>query len=66
MKVRFYIVDGRLFQWDTGRKVAIVLPEGERIDQVHFAKYGDGQALVTEPYVYEEQLVADVPNILLN
>lgn len=55
------IIGGSLCQWDIGRKVQL------RIDcnEVHIACVKDAEALVVVPYEDNGQMVADIPNILL-
>lgn len=59
------VIGGALYQWDTGRKVGIAPDEGITITEVHFENPGASAALVVEPYMDEDKLVADIPNILL-
>lgn len=55
----------KLYQWDLDRKVKIIPPEGVEVDEVHFAHPNDKDALVVKIYSENNELVADVPNILL-
>ena len=59
------VVDGPLYQWESGRKIEIELPEGITINEVHFAKEDEDVALVTKPYEEDGALLADIPNIHL-
>ena len=65
MNISFSVIGGRLFQWDSGRKVAVIADGSIRIDQVHFAKAGDAQALVMEPRIADGLMTAEIPNVLL-
>ena len=53
-----------LYQWDLGRQI-LITTDGAKIDEVHFYSTYDKTAFVVEPYTHGENLVADVPNILL-
>ena len=59
------VVDGPLYQWESGRKIEIELPEGITINEVHFAKEDEDIALVTKPYEEDGTLLANIPNIHL-
>lgn len=54
-------LNGALWQWDTGRRVKLA----EYAQEVHFCLLASASALVTVPYEYDGDIVADVPNILL-
>lgn len=58
------VLNGQLHQWDTGRKVKIAY-EAYPVDEVHFANIGDESALVVETYKEDGEIVANIPNILL-
>jgi hypothetical protein len=58
------LIGGRLYQWDTGRKVK-VSDKCKPVSEVHFSTLGDGNALVVLPYETENGTVANIPNILL-
>lgn len=60
----FKILDGRdcFYQWDSNRQVVI---EDIDCNEVHFSNRTDKTALVCEVREENGQLIADVPNILL-
>ena len=58
-------IDAPLYQWDTGRKVQIYPPDGMTVDEVHFARLSDENALVVLPVTEESEITASIPNILL-
>lgn len=60
----FKIYDGRdyFYQWDINRKLIV---DDESIKQVHFCNRTGECSLVCETYKENNQLVVDVPNILL-
>ena len=57
---RIKIVDGVLYQWDSGRKVRITTQQGESVDFVH---YSNGNAV--EVVKDGDSVIAPIPNILL-
>lgn len=59
------IIDGSLYQWDTGRYVTITVKNGESISEVHCYNRGDKEALVVETRFKDSSIVAPIPNILL-
>lgn len=59
------IIGTPLYQWESGRRLKIVPLSGMRIDSVHFSNYGDSEALVVKPKEENGQIIADIPNILL-
>lgn len=60
----FKIYDGResFYQWDLQQKLIVANPT---IKEVHFCNRTEECALICKTYEFEGQLVADVPNILL-
>lgn len=53
-----------LYQWDTGRKITSL--KFDAGDEVHFSNTANPEALVVEAYALDDgQIVADIPNILL-
>lgn len=54
------VVDGDLYQWDSGRKVKITPKSGESCDFVH---YHNG--MVVKPTKSGNAVLAEIPNILL-
>ena len=57
------VIGGSLYQWDIDRQVKI--NTFEPIDEIHFAMYGDSEALVVEAVENGRYIVANIPNILL-
>ena len=55
------VIGGSLCQWDIGRKIQVRF----ECDEVHVACVKDTEALVVVPYEENGQMVADIPNILL-
>ncbi len=62
---QFSIIGTPLYQWESGRRLKIVPLSGMRIDSVHFSNYGDSDALVVKPKEENGQIIAEIPNILL-
>lgn len=58
------LIGGKLNQWDTGRKVKVSL-DGKNVGEVHFSTVADELALVVLPYELNGNIVANIPNILL-
>lgn len=58
----FELVKGRLYQWDTNRKMQISPQDDGKIDEVHFAHTFDEKAL---PVLVKSDGTADIPNVLL-
>jgi hypothetical protein len=58
------LIGGKLYQWDTGRKVKVAL-DNKPVSEVHFCTLGDENALVALPYEVDGNIVANIPNILL-
>lgn len=59
------VIGTPLYQWETGRKIKIIPLPGMNINAVHFSNYGDAEALVVEPREENGNIIADIPNILL-
>lgn len=59
------LVGGHLYQWDTDRKVKICGCGCTAVDEVHFSNPRDPTALKIEPVEEDGELVASIPNILL-
>ncbi len=57
------LIGGSLYQWDLNRQVLITSERA--IDEVHIARKGDKEALVVEAKNVDGEIVADIPNILL-
>lgn len=60
----FKLLDGRteLWQWDLNRKIIV---SDSSIDEVHFYNETGDSSLVVAVYEQDGQLLADIPNILL-
>ncbi len=58
------IIDGKLYQWDTGRKVRLTPDADESITEVHFGCQCDPEALVVAPEIGEEIAVCIPPEPL--
>ena len=58
----FDILDGALFQWDTGRRVQIIPEAGTTLDEVHFANNQNPLALIKTP---EDGGIVAIPDALL-
>lgn len=58
------IIDGKLYQWDTGRKVRLTPDADESITEVHFGCQCDQEALVVAPEIGEEIAVCIPPEPL--
>lgn len=56
MKV-FDLIDGKLYQWDTGRRIKITPPHGTSINKIH---YHDGQVVSVS-----DDMTARIPPTLL-
>ena len=62
----FEVIKGhQLYQWDTGRSLAVRVCCGEKISEVHFAHAEDDVALPVSVTEYDGILTADIPNKLL-
>lgn len=59
------VIGDPLHQWELGRKVRISPWVDLSVDEVHFAKDGDTEALVVEPKEENGVITAEIPNILL-
>jgi hypothetical protein len=59
------VIGSPLYQWEVGRQIEIIPIRDMRVNSVHFANYGDAEALVVKPKEENGILVADIPNILL-
>ena len=58
----FELVNGKLYQWDTNRKIQILPQNDGKIDEIHFAHAFDEKAL---PVKIKSDGTADIPNIML-
>lgn len=58
--IQMKVIDGLLYQWDTGRRVQIIASAGEAIDEVHYSN-----GMVVETTEEGDTLTAPIPNVLL-
>lgn len=56
------VLDGLLYQWDSGRKVQLNM---SGVSEVHFSNFATDNALIVAPYEKDGAIIADIPNILL-
>lgn len=63
--VKILVLDGPLYQWDTGRKAQITPNEGTSIEEVHFSYSRSTCALVTLPELEDGALTVSIPNTAL-
>lgn len=61
----FEVLNGQLYQWDTGRSIAVHPCGDDKIDEVHFAHTEDDAALPVVVHENDGKLTAAIPNILL-
>ena len=54
-----------VYQWDIDRKIKIILPGANEVDEVHFAHSKDMETLVVKTKLEDGKITADIPNILL-
>ena len=59
------VIDGDLYQWDTGRKVIVTPRNGLVIDELHFTNKHTKDTLKINLYKENGMTVGDIPNILL-
>ena len=59
------LINGRLTQWDIGRKISIVPENDDIVDEVHFYYEGDTEGYRVEVTAEADTFVANIPNILL-
>lgn len=59
------IIGTPLYQWELGRKISISTSEHTIINKVEFSHDGDTESLVVKPRVENDQMVVDIPNIML-
>lgn len=59
------VLDGALYQWDTGRKVQIVTGVGTSVSEVHFSDPLAANAFVVAVDAPGNEVTASVPDILL-
>lgn len=59
------VIDGRLFQWDTGRKVRIVAKDHSTITEVHAYYEGESDGYKVNTVADGDAVIAPIPNILL-
>ena len=63
--VTINVIGDPLHQWEQGRKLCISTWADISIDEVHFAKVGDAEAMVLIPHTENGEITVDIPNILL-
>ena len=59
------VIGTPLYQWEKGRRLEILPIRNMKVDSVHFANYGDTEALVVKPKEENGMIIADIPNVLL-
>lgn len=59
------LVDGDLYQWDTGRVVVVEPENGYIVHEVHFTTKKMDFAYVVKTYVKDEAVCCAIPNIIL-
>lgn len=59
------LIDGDLYQWDTGRVVLVEPDNGYVIHEVHFTTKKMDYAYVVKTYVEDNSTYCAIPNILL-
>lgn len=59
------LINGRLTQWDTGRKISIILENGDSVDEVHYYYEGESEGYKVGVTAEGDTFIADIPNILL-
>lgn len=59
------LVDGDLYQWDTGRVVVVEPENGYVVHEVHFTTKKMDFAYVVKTYVKDEAVCCAIPNIIL-
>lgn len=59
------LIDGGLYQWDTGRVVLVEPDSGYSIHEVHFTTKKMDFAYVVKTYVENDAIYCAIPNILL-
>lgn len=58
--MKISVIDGALYQWDTGRKIRIIPRAGQSVDFVHYSN-----GMVAEVSADGSGVIAPIPNILL-
>lgn len=64
MICKINVVDGDLYQWDTGRRIEIISNESF-VKEVHFSNSDKDVALVVTTYEENGSVYVNIPNILL-
>ena len=59
------IIGETLYQWDTGRKLRISVPADSGVERVDFSTRELEKPLSVKTYVEDNNIVAEIPNILL-
>lgn len=60
----FEVRGGKLYQWDTNRRLGIFPSQGESLNEVHFASDND-TALVLEVKTDSVGMYVEIPNVLM-
>lgn len=63
--INIKVIGTPLYQWESGRKIQITPLPNMHVDAVHFSNFGDTEALVVKPREENGNIIADIPNILL-
>ncbi len=63
--VKFKVIDGALWQWDLGRKIAVFCDDASNISEIHFSNPTSDTCLIVIPESNGNELIASIPNILL-
>lgn len=59
------VIDGALYQWETGRAISIKPGPMHTVDEVHYMNPRGDTAYVVEPVTKDGEVIAPIPNILL-
>ena len=59
------VIDGALYQWETGRAISIKPGPKHTVDEVHYMNPHGDTAYVVEPVTKDGEVIAPIPNILL-
>lgn len=59
------VIDGTLYQWETGRAISIKPGPMHTVDEVHYMNPRGDTAYVVEPVTKDGEVIAPIPNILL-
>lgn len=59
------LIDGDLYQWDTGRRIFVEPDNGYIVHEVHFTNKKLDFAYVVKTYIEDDGVYCAIPNILL-